>query len=489
MAICSHSTARLRSGAGGVAALLLILVSVEGCRTTPPPDPATEQTISEAIGLDVAIAFRSEGGPLDEPPAANALSLREAVERAVTSDPGLQAALARVRIAMADADQARLLPNPILNIVFKWGAGTTVIEASLAQDFIAALQIPRRSSAADNRLLQTAAEAVTLALGTASDVQETYVAAQATGRLIPILETRLDLLQKVTQVARDRLEAGEGIRGDLTTLQAQRVELEVEIADARLRQRQERLRLARLVGEPSGAAAWTLDSWITPVPRSDAESRWVELALVHRPEIRAIAWELAALGDDEALLRLLPWEGAEAGINAERDGDWSAGPALALPLPLMDTGQARRARVTAEQIEARHKLTLAKRLVVEEVRRAYEALAANVANLERVRSEWIPLQQQRRQQAEDAYRVGQTDVTPLFLAEQDLRATQARAIEIELATAIAQIRLQRAVGGPGIAATTGVANKAGDPVITQLTTTSQDEITQLGPQRPLENPR
>lgn len=469
MFIHLHTPRRWRRKALRAAVPALILSCLIGCQTTAPPDPIAEQAVAEATGLEVVVQFRVEGGPLDEPVSADTLTLGQAVERAVTTDPGLQAALARVRIALADADQARLLPNPVLNVALRWGAGSPVIEASLAQDFIAALQIPRRSSAADNRLRQSAADAVTVALDVASEVQEAYVAAQATDRLLPILETRLDLLQKLVSVARDRLEAGEGIRGDLTTLEAQRVELEVEIADARLRQRQERLRLARLIGEPSGAAAWALDSWVTPLPRSDVESRWVEVALLHRPEVQAIGWQLAALGDEEALLRLLPWEGAEAGVEAERDGEWTAGPALALPLPMFDMGQARRARLSAEQIEVRHNLTRAKRQVVEEVRRAYEALAANTANLERVRRELIPLQQQRRQQAEDAYRAGQTDVTPLFLAEQDLRATQARAIDIERETALAQIRLQRAVGGSGVVGATGLGNEGGEPATHQST--------------------
>jgi outer membrane protein TolC len=89
--------------------------------------------------------------------------------------------------------------------------------------------------------------------------------------------------------------------------------------------------------------------------------------------------------------------------------------------------------------------------VVEEVRVAYQGLAASSANLGRIERELIPLQRQRRQLAEDAYRAGQTDVTPLFLAEEDLRVAQTRAIEVEAQAARALVRLQRAVGGPGVA--------------------------------------
>ena len=433
----------------GLAALAL--AALAGCQTART-DPAAERSITQATLLGEPLTFRLEAGPIDEPFAGDALTFAEATRRAVTTDPGLQAALARVRIAMADADQSRLLSNPVLNFVLRWGPGKPQIEVSLAQDLIQAFQIPRRSSAADNRLRQAAADAVTVALDVVAEVQERYTAAQAADRLLPVLVGRLELLGKLAQVAKSRLDGGEGVRGDVTTLDAQRVELEVEIADVRLRQREERLRLARLIGEPSGGAAWALDDWTTPGVEAASETRWIDTALQRRPEVQSVAWQLAALGDDYALARLLPWEGASVGIDAQKTPDWFAGPSISTPIPIFDMGQARKARVTAEQIEARHTLTMSKRKVVEEVRVAYQSLAGNLANLQRVRAELIPLQQQRRDQAEQSYRAGQTDVTALFLAEQGLRATQARAIDIERQTSIALVRLQRAVGGAGAAA-------------------------------------
>lgn len=441
-----------RRGCSPIAGLAtLALLPLTACQTTRP-DPAAESSITQATAIGEPLTFRVEGGPLDEPAAGEALTFVDATRRAVTTDPGLQSALARVRIAMADADQSRLLPNPVLNFVLRWGPGKPQIEVSLAQDLIQAFQIPKKSSAADHRLRQAAADAITVALDVTAEVQERYSAVQASDRLIPVLQSRLELLRRLAAVATKRLEGGEGTRGDVTTLDAQRVELEVEIADARLRQREERLRMARLIGEPSGAAAWILDEWAPPGVIAADEGQWIEAALSHRPEVQAVAWQLAALGDDYALAKLLPWEGASVGIDAQKDPDWFTGPSISTPVPVFDMGQARKARVTAEQIEARHALTLSRRKVVEEVRVAHQSLAGNLANLNRVRQELIPLQQKRRDQAEQAYRAGQTDVTALFLAEQDLRATQAKAIDIERQTSIAMIRLQRAVGGPGAAA-------------------------------------
>jgi outer membrane protein, heavy metal efflux system len=454
------------------AGILIGLLSLYGggCAASRP-DPQAESSATRAVGLDEALVFKTEGGPLDESwgdgggetgqfaaDEAMTLTLAEAVRRAVTTDPGLQAALARVRIAMADADQARLLPNPVLNFVLRWGPGKPQVEVSLAQDLIQAFQIPRRASAADHRLHQAAADAVSVALDVAAEVQERYAGVQALDTLIPLLQERLVLLRKLTDTARARREAGEGTRTEVAILDSQRVELEVEIAAAELQRREERIRLARLIGRPSAATAWTLEAWSSPALAAEPESRWVDAALSSRPEVQSVAWQLAALGDDYALARLLPWQGAGAGISSQQteDGNWFTGPSVTTPIPVFDTGRARRARVTAEQIEARHNLTLAKRKVVEEVRVAYQTLAAGRANLDRIRNELIPLQQERRQVTEDVYLV-ERDVTPLILAEQDLRTAQARAIDAERQVTISLIRLQRAVGGPGVARTVGSA--------------------------------
>lgn len=430
----------------GTAAFFLTF-SCQSARQEPPAEAAIES----ALGLGEALIFRVEGVPLDEEAAGAGLTFADATRRAVTTDPGLQAALAQVRIALADSDQARLLPNPVLDMVLRFGSGSPQIELGLGADLARALQTERRTNAADNRLRETAANAVGVALDVVAAVQEQYIVVQAWDRLVPDLEGRVDLLRRLAAVAVDRLAAGEGTRGDVTTLEAQRVELEVEVADANQQRRQERLRLARLIGEPSGTAQWTLDPWVPPGTELAEERLWIQTALLQRPEIQSIGWRLAALGVDMELAQLLPWEGGQVGISAEKGDEWSLGPFLSTPLPIFDKGQARKDRVRAEQIEAGHQLTLAQRKVIEEVRIAYQDIVAGRSNLDRIRNELLPLQQQRRQATEDVYQI-ENDITPLLLAEHDLRAVQTLAIVTERQTALALVRLQRAVGGPNAAA-------------------------------------
>lgn len=457
---------------GRCALPILPLIVIAGCHTARP-DPAAETAIAAAAGMEDLVVYRTEGGPLDEGRDGDTLTMPEAVRRAVMSDPRLQAALARVRIAMADADQARLLPNPILGIVVRWGRGEPQIEASLAMELLGVLQSPGRARAADQRLRAAASQSVTAALDIIAEAQERYIAVQTGEREVPLLEGRLELVRRLEQLADARLEAGEGRRGDVTTLRAQRIELEVEIADARLQLRDERLRLARLIGEPSSPADWKVDEWTGPAPIAGPEERWIEAGLAYRPEVHSAFWTLAALGDEVAMLPLKLWEGSEGSIEIEKDGDWSAGPGLQVPIPVFDVGQARAARQAAEIGEARHQLTQARRLVVEETRAAFASLTTGESNLRRVRDELIPVHRLRREQAEDAYRAGLSDLTDLLLAEQDLRTIEIKGLQFEQRAAIAAVRLYRAVGGPGIAAPLAGGGELStqDPLIPSSTTT------------------
>lgn len=427
------------------------LVALAGCQSIRPPQTSTETVAGAAAGLSEPIVFHVEGAPIDEQGDPETLTFADAVRVSITTDPGVQAALARVWIALADAKQARLLPNPILNLALRFpeAGGNPVIEASLTHDLISILKIPRRSSAADNRLRQASAAAITAVIDAVAEVQERYVSVQALEQLLPVFEQRRTLVSKAVDLANARLSAGEGTREDVVVLNTQRVELEVEIAETTQELKDERLRLSRLIGRPSGTAAWKLEPWTPPTMTGTAQAAWIDAGLRSRPEIQERSWVLASLGDDLALAHLLPLDGTSAGVQAQRDGQWQTGPEVSIPIPIFDMGQARSERVTAEQVEARHQLVQAKRQVIEDVRRSWESLAQTRENVRRVRQELVPLQEQRRSLADASFRAGQTDVTSLFLAEQDLRAAQAKAVELDRKAAIAAIRLQRAVGGPG----------------------------------------
>jgi len=119
-----------------------------------------------------------------------------------------------------------------------------------------------------------------------------------------------------------------------------------------------------------------------------------------------------------------------------------------VPLPLFDTGAARGRRAEAMCAEARHQLLDAERRVVQEVRVAAAALSATRAYEQRLVDELLPRLRARRSNAEAAYTGGQTDITPLLLAEDDLRNAEVKQVLYRQQSTTALLELRRALGGP-----------------------------------------
>ncbi|MGQ0553366.1 MAG: TolC family protein [Planctomycetota bacterium] len=425
------------------------LLLLAGCQIAAP-EVNTEADIAAVTGFADAVSFRVEGGPVDVGrPDFATLELADALRAALESDPRLQAALARVRVAQAEAELAGLLPNPVLNLVVRLpeGGGQALLEAGLGADLLAILQQPGRASAAGHRLRAASANALSMALDVVAELQEQYIQVQSLEARLPVLTLHLDLFARLRDVAQARLEAGEGTRHEVTALDSERTRLEVEFAQRRRELRVARLNLARRIGEPSSAANWQLEAWSAPSAISSDERSWLDAALAARPELLAVAWEIKARQAEEALARGQRFEGATLGVDGERDDDWSLGPALALPLPIFDTGSLRGVRAEALTAEERHHLTEAQRGVIEQTRAALTGVVGAQTDLQRVTAELLPIMEQRRGEIAAAYRLGHVDITALLLADQALQSAHLRRLELEQETTVALSRLQRAVGG------------------------------------------
>jgi cobalt-zinc-cadmium efflux system outer membrane protein len=428
---------------------MALLCALTGCGASHPSADVADRI---AAGTGIAgVRLERSGAPTDvREPDPETLSLADAVELSVRRSPAIQAALADLAAAWAESRQARLLPNPVLSIALRFpeSGGTPDIEASLAADLIALLRTPREISAADNRLRAAAGEAVVVALDVALAAQEAYAEALALEQQLAVVERQCELNRRLLDIAQARLEAGESGRLDVLTLDAQRVELAADHVQKSSEARAKRLALARLIGQPSGDAAWKLGPWMPAEKPAAGERDWIGAALRHRPELEAQRWQLAALGDDVALSGLAAFDGGEAGVDAERDdGEWAVGPAVSVPIPALDWGQARRRKAEAQRLKARHELTAARRQVIEDVRRAYVQHTSSLAALKTVGEELVPVQERRHEQAEASYRAGLTDIAALYQAEQDVEASRLRLVDAQQDVAISLARLRRAAGG------------------------------------------
>lgn len=118
-----------------------------------------------------------------------------------------------------------------------------------------------------------------------------------------------------------------------------------------------------------------------------------------------------------------------------------------MPLPLLDAGGPRRALARARLDELAAELDGARRVAVLETRHALLEVQAARHALARVRGELLPLAERRRAELEEIYLAGQSDITPLLLAERELRGAQVRELALARRLAQAHARLERAAGG------------------------------------------
>jgi outer membrane protein TolC len=304
----------------------LFSLALVGCQPPMPPID-TAGGIARATLIDSAIEWRTAAQPIDAPAATGAddssLSLAQATQLALRNSPELQSALWKVRLAEADARQERLFPNPVLafTIRFVEGGGKPAIEASIAEDLLALLRRGGKIAIADQHLRAASADALKEAADLIAEAHEAYIAAAIVDEELEILAARRQLLDRLLKTAQTRLDAGEGTRLDVTTLQAQRIELDGDIADKEAERTDQRIGLARIIGRPSGRIDWALDRSLLPTAVAGSEQDWIATALLHRPELESRRWELAALASEAELVAVrsrgdCPDEPARSGLAA-----------------------------------------------------------------------------------------------------------------------------------------------------------------------------
>ena len=440
-----HDASRLCL-AGWAGVLLLA-----GCTVTPPEVPRDAALLT---GVDNAIVFRSTAED-HAAPAPHELFASQAVRLALLHDPRIQSALAKVRIAEADANQSRLLANPILAITYRLPTvpdSNHSFEATLTGDLVQLLQMPAHISAADKRLRAAAADALTTTLDVMAEVQTVYDAVQSLDAQVTNAQRRLDIARQLGELAHKRLNAGDAVRLDVLTFDSQALQAELDLADLAVQRREQRLILAKLIGEGRSAADWQLEAWVAqPGADSAPETMWIDAALACRPEIKSRLWELSALGDDLTAAYFSPFTGGSLGVNAEHDPDWRVGPAVSTPVPVFDFGQAGRARVEAQKIAARHDLEQTRENLIQEVRVAYMTWQATGQSLAAMQTKLLPMLHEQRQQAETAYKAGDSDMATFLLAQTDYETGMAKVLLLQQRVNAARINLYRAVGGFGVA--------------------------------------
>lgn len=439
---------------------LPIALMLGGCTTTVDPAPDFERakaSIAASTGQTIGQSpFDFEAPPTDiDTILQDGITLDESSRIALES-PVVMSAFMRVGIARADLEQAGLLANPSLSLLFLFptAGGSPDVQAGIAQSVGDFFRLPQRRRVAEAGLDAAVLDAARLAAEQVARVRVSYFRCVAADQAAAVERENVILAERGLELVSRQVARGIATRVEESTARSRVLDAEVMSRRAVADVSEQRRNLASLLGVDADLATVELrDTLPDPDPRDIDGESLVKLATESRLDLVAAQALVTEAEGQLALERLKRWGDASVGIEGERpeggtSSDWLIGPSIEVTVPIFDTNDVQVARA---QYVWRERLAAVETLHVEVVN-GVRAAADRAANAARtaifIRDSLLPQAEESLQLAQRAFELG--DATVLTLLESQRAVLIARGMRIsslgEAAVAISE--LEREVGAP-----------------------------------------
>ncbi len=255
------------------------------------------------------------------------------------------------------------------------------------------------------------------------------------------------MIREVAEDAEIRLEAGDISAYETRRLRLERVRAEQDVAEAELRARDARRRLAALTFPRAGieevGPSAGLDGLPPPVTREAALD-----ALLERPDLEAAARDLDAAQAELAVARSrwMPDPTVSLGYRRQEGGFEGLSLGLDLPLPLFDRGGGTRQAADARSAAAAHRLDLRRRMAENDLLTATDRYASSRARLEATADGLSADAEALLASAMAAYGEDEMSLLELLDAANAFRGARLSALSMRSAGWIAYWDLLRAMG-------------------------------------------
>jgi len=340
---------------------------------------------------------------------AEPLTAASAVQIALLSNRGLQAAYNDLGISEAEMVEASLPPSPTLSIHRLIGGGGFEIERQVVANVLALLTLPRRREIAALRFRQAQARAVEATLRVSVEAARAFYRAVAAEEATRFLADARASAETVSELAKRLGETGAMSKLDQAREHAFYAEISAQVAAARLRQRVERERLVRALGVWGADAAFRLPRRLPALPAKprtlpsverEAVLRRIDLAIA-RAELDVLAAELG-LTRRTRFVNLLEAAGvstSEKEVKAGPEGEVEVdkvsrrGFGLDVQIPIFDLGEARTRKAEEAYMRAVNRLLQRAAEVRSEAREAYQLYRGAYDIARHYQNEVLPLRQ------------------------------------------------------------------------------------------------
>jgi outer membrane protein TolC len=382
----------------------------------------------------------------------NPIGVEAAVAAALSNNPELRAQFARLGFSAADIYQANRITNPLFSA--SWlnaedSGGGHQLSLGLVTSLTDIITRPARL-----RLAKADFEHLKMDVGDA--VMKTLAATQAAYYAYVAAEQIVDLRQQTAKAAQLSFElaarfeqAGNITARELALAEADAVDAEIVLIEARQSAFEHRNRLAAQMGV-SVAATWQVPRQL-PLPQAQDDDLQAMLALAKASRLDLAAGEakVELLAQQRGYENWRRWLGdAAVGIERERetDGAYLSGPTIEFPLPLFSQNRDVVLRLDSEFQQALAELDALRLAVVDDVHLAFVAMGHAGDRVALYRTRLLPALQTATARAQEEQNYMLIGVFELLASKQEEYDQYQAYIEALKEYWLARTELGRAVG-------------------------------------------
>lgn len=404
--------------------------------------------------------------------AQDPLTLGMALELAAQGHPGLAAAGAGVQAAEARVRQARLIPNPEVEIGIseydRNGSGfdASELEVALSQRIELGGKRAGRMRLAQAERGLSGWEQESTRLDVLAETKRRFVAVVAAQARVALSEATEQAAGQIAFAVGERVKAGKE-----PPMQSTKAQAELELARLQRSTEQEMLAAAR----SRLTAMW--GEAPTPFERADDASFG---SLMTPPDIADLRARLSATPewqrwDDEARLGEAAITAADAGRipdidvtvgiqRFEEDASDALLFSLALPLPLFDRNQGNRAAADYERERIRHAHQVAILELQAELTDTHARLETAYARAKTLGEKVVPAMENAFVAAQEGYRQGKFDFLDMLDAQRTLFEARASLTDATETYHHARIDIERLTGEVELGANDALAQPPSAPI-------------------------
>lgn len=451
------------------AALLMPLVA--GCARFSPDEGMSlveEQAGSQLRAEVIKLRNGEEAAAADarvHALLAKPLDASGAVQIALLSNRGLQAAYNDLGISEAEMVEASLPPSPTIALSKLFLTGQFEIERQIVQNVLGLLTLPRRRDIAEDRFRQAQVRAIAATLRTAAEARRSYYRAVAANQIVRFLSKARTSADSLSELAKKLGETGAMPKLNQARQHAFYAEVSGRLAVARLRQRTERQRLTRALGLWGDQTEFKLPVALEALPQHPPPIIDVETqAVLSHAGLRVARMELAILTKQYELTHVTRYVNMleVTGINTSsstlvpqfngdevRDKEKFNGYDITFQIPIYDFGRARNRLAEQAYLRAFNQLVEKAVNVRSKANEAYEAYRGSYDIARHFEKEILPLREIISEQELLNYNGMLTDVFELLVDARARIIANVQAVEARRDFWLAKSDLHVAIVGGG----------------------------------------